>query len=135
MKPLTYGMHKNGIQIRIIKRLRDHGPMTAHELWLRFFADDIPRDWLGSSITKLRRPNNKSGRARLYIAAWDRSDLGGSSTFRLRPLYGVGNKPDAEKPPLLPSNYSKTVRRQAVKAVLQAARQVPASVFNLGSSM
>lgn len=103
---------------RILKALRELGPMTMRELVEQL---DVPLRSVRCAIGKMRSPSRRA-RYRLRIVAWRRDEELG----RLYPraVWGLGDGPDAVKP--RPLNNTEYCRRYRAAAAGRAT-----SVFDL----
>lgn len=94
---------------------------------------EIPRSTLSEALRLLHRTKTRYGvpRAkRVHISGWVRDDQLGETQLYLRPLYRLGNRPDAPKPPALTSLQ----REQTYRAKKRIGRGVANSVFALAES-
>jgi hypothetical protein len=91
----------------VLTLLSFKGPMGTAELMHAF--PSLARRNLGAKLARLLKTPR-----RIHIAAWARNPGPGSSIIYLRPLYGVGDHPDAAKPPALTH-----AEREARRRVLQ----------------
>lgn len=96
------------------------GPMTMREV--ASFFPEVPYNAVASIITALR---TKVVKKQVYIREWTREGIG---RRYLRPVYDLGSKPDAKKPPRIPD--AQRLRES------RARRRIPKvanSVFALGA--
>lgn len=93
------------------------GPLTSADL-VRFFPGATQRD-VASALGKMRRAARKT----VYIHSWEMHAPGQKSTPR--PVYALGDKPDAQ-PPAKQPNRVVTARYRARRRV-----HAPNSVFQL----
>lgn len=99
------------------------GPMTMHEVAL--FFPDQPYQNVGAVISAMRRKvNNKQ----IYIYSWTREGVGRKY---LRAIYALGNKRDANKPPVITHSERCAIWREKRKNMKATVN----SVFNLARSI
>ncbi len=89
--------------------LEQVGPLTTLEI-LAFFPDAEYRS-LAAILSNMRK---RLATKRVYICEWTR-DVGQGKSY-LRPVYALGSKPDARKPPPV-SNAEKCKRWKAKQRV------------------
>ena len=126
-RPLKPG----SVPSQILALLREHGPMTR--LALSDLLPGVSRCTLTKDIGYLRTAKTKYGGRkpkRVFIIRWDVDDALGESMVYPRPVYALGNRPDAPKPP--PKTQAE--RRLAVIAKKRIGRGVPNSVFALAGT-
>lgn len=100
--------------------------MTRSEIQ-RIVTDISARD-LGGVVSRMRRAADAS--ERIHISSWTRDDGCGGSTHP-RPVYAMGAKPDAQKPPALAGREYSKRSRDARAIGRRTAKSVPVSVFDL----
>lgn len=133
-KKLTYGMHAGHLPLRIINMLRNHGPMCTNQIAMRMPGETYHR--VATAVSQLLGAGESDGTKgyaarRIHVAKYERSDLDGASTVRLRAFYAAGNREDAEKPAVLTSQDCKLKRKARADEVRRVASRVPNSVFAL----
>lgn len=133
-RKLTYGMHAGHVPLRIINMLRDHGPLCTNQIASRMPGETYHR--VATAVSQLLGTGESDGTKgyaarRIHVAKYERSDLDGASTVRLRAFYAAGNREDAEKPALITSQDCKRKRQARADEVRQVASRVPNSVFAL----
>lgn len=101
--------------------LRAEGPMTTTELAR---ATGLQRDWVSAAIGRMKKPLVTLPR-RIHIAAW-RRDSEGLRDY-LRPVYALGDLPDAPRPKPVSKAESSKRWREATKAQVRGN-----FVFNMG---
>ncbi len=94
---------------QVLDHLKAHGPLGSLELFLAFST--CTRRNFSSKLIRLHREPK-----RIYIHSWTRTPGPGSKMPYLRPLYAVGNAPDAVKPPAF-TNAEREARRRVAKGV------------------
>lgn len=109
---------------RIIDALARNGPMTATQIARE---KDMSRVPTSMALTRMRKAPRRA-----YICGWTRSDLEGGKVH-LRPLYDLGDKPDAPK--LTPRPKTKPPQTRPSGIVETAIQSAPNSVFALGSTL
>jgi len=133
--PSAYTRLRRGSLSRsVLNQLSVHGPMTCHQLEQR-----LPKrtEHICSALYYLVRSVNKYGTAKpkqIYIIRWVRDDQGGELHTYPRPVYAIGAKPDAPKPPPL-TNAERSARRRERKRqrkveIATIAASTPNSIFN-----
>lgn len=95
------------------------GPMTMHEVAL--FFPDHPYQNVGAVISAMRR---KVTNKQIYIYSWTREGVGRKY---LRAIYALGNKRDANKPPVISHSERCAIWREKRKNMQFTAN----SVFDL----
>lgn len=133
-RKLTYGMHAGHLPLRIINMLRNHGPLCTNQIATRMPGETYHR--VATAVSQLLGDGESDGTRgyaarRIHVAKYERSDLDGASTVRLRAFYAAGNREDAEKPAVLTSQDCKLKRKARADEVRQVASRVPNSVFAL----
>lgn len=96
--------------------LRECGPMTTGEL-SKFFPDD-PYQNVGAAISAMRI---RVAKRQVYIYSWTREGMGRKY---LRPVYALGNKRDATKPPVISDKERSKARRAKCKIPQVAVNSV-----------
>lgn len=111
--------------------------LTEFKVLTRFsmgeLLPEIPRSTLSEGLRFLHRTKSRWGMPRakrVYISGWVRDDQLGEAQTYLRPLYRLGNRPDAPKPPALTGLQ----REQTYRAKKRIGRGVANSVFALGDA-
>jgi hypothetical protein len=104
--------------------LKEEGPMTRIELSEHL---GLPRDDL-SVLSRMSKPQKTIPKL-IHIAGWSRALEFGGYRRCLRPVYAVGNKPDAKKPPNEPNRIAGL---RAYRKKRDMGRMN--SIFNLGLS-
>lgn len=99
-----------------IRSVLEHcGPLTMREV-AQFFPDSHYTD-VSSIITAMR---TRKAEKRIYIKEWTRDGIG---RRYLRPVYALGDKPDAKKPPPI-SNAQWLRESRARRAIPKVANSV-----------
>lgn len=112
---------------QVIAVLREHGPMTRAEIE-RELGIENAKEHLGQIMSRLLKVVKRGecvGQKRAHICRWTRDDDVGRRY--LRPVYKLGNRPNAPKPEPLTSKQIKQeywARRRD--------RLMASSVFRLG---
>ena len=101
--------------------LRTEGPMTTTELAR---ATGMHRDWVSAAVGRMKKTLATLPR-RVHVAAW-RRDSEGLRDY-LRPVYGLGDLPDAPRPKPISKAESSKRWREATKAQVRGN-----FVFNTG---
>ena len=107
----------------ILRAFIERGPMTKLEVMAAIGAD---RDRLGATLSRLSRASKKQPK-RVYIVQWV-SDVDVSARCYLRPVYAIGDAPDAPKPKpekakAVVARYRKNNRRRLLQDRHQALFQ------------
>lgn len=122
------GLRAGSLGSRIIEALGSVGPMTRGEL--QNFLDYDCKRQLAATLVDLRRTEARRSGAKvakfIHIQHWSMHCNASSKTFP-RPVYAVGNRPDAPKPEKPPMAFHQATYR----AKKRIGRGVPNSVFAL----
>lgn len=112
----------------VLQALSDIGPLMAVDIvdYIQDIVPSVTRSHVATAIVTLRY--RKSGKM-VYVKKWLRCEEGTSRRLYPRPVYALGDKPDAPKPrPLSDSEYQ---RRYKAKRARGAYSRTPNSVFDL----
>lgn len=132
-------MHADSMPREILTIIRKTGPLPSHVLWLKYFPDSTQATVAKAVHQMCRRtyPSGKPRRPQLRVAKWVRSDMDGSSTYRLRAFYGCGFAPDAPHPGLIGRKEAQRRYRESIKArkanLAEIIQRVPNSIFALAA--
>lgn len=116
---------------RILAAIAEAGPSTAADLYLEM--PEVPRNHIRQALTRLSlvcRAGPHSGLRRIHIKAWVYDAEGARNNYP-RPVYELGNKPNATKP----KPRSATAEASKAYRAKYKAMNTRNSIFQIGVSV
>jgi hypothetical protein len=131
VKTIHRGLRAGSLGARIVEALTSTGPMTRGEL--QNFLNYACKRQLAATLVDMRRTVARRSGAKvakfIHIKEWSMHCIAGGKTFP-RPVYAVGNRPDAAKPEPVPAS----VYKANYLARKRIGRGLPNSIFALGAA-